>query len=466
MLLFILLRINFSSMKHYFLYIFLLFIFYSCDGSKKTSDFSFLYENEDGMEVFIDSLDLEENNFTKLVYNNHIYQSQIHTVLLHPYGFELGEPILDLQKTDTLILSFDELDSDYKNYYYTLIHCNADWTPSDLLESEYLEGFSEEPIYNFESSFNTIQSYKHYESMIPGENMKPILSGNYLIIVYEEGEKEKPVLSKRLMIVDEKVSIEAEVKRATLLDQRNYQHEVDFKVLHSAYEINNPFGDIYTVITQNNRWDNAIVGLKPVFVKNDELIYDYEEENLFDGGNEYRFFDSKSMRYFSERIKNITFENDTNKIRLYTDKKRSFQRYSNLWQDINGKRLIQVQEGSHNGTEADYALTHFSLPFEHEITHGDLYIFGQISDYGFPNSHRLKYNKETGLYEADIYLKQGYYNYEYVLLKNDGDAISSFIEGTHFETINNYIIYIYHRASGENYDQLIGIKRISSKGLF
>ena len=119
-------------------------------------------------------------------------------------------------------------------------------------------------------------------------------------------------------------------KRATLLDQRNYQHEVDFKVLHSGYEINNPFGDIYTVITQNNRWDNAIEGLQPIFVKNDELIYDYEEENLFDGGNEYRFFDSKSMRYFSERIKNITFENDTNKIILYTDKKNAMNIVSTI----------------------------------------------------------------------------------------------------------------------------------------
>lgn len=465
-LLFLLLRTNFSSMKQYCFYTILFLILISCGGAKKTTDYSFLYEDEDSLGITIDSLEIEENSVTEIVYNNHIYQSQIHTVLLHPYGFELGEPILDLQKTDSLLLSFDELDSDYKNYYYTLIHCNADWTPSDLLESEYLEGFTEEPIYTYESSFNTIQSYIHYESMIPGENMKPTLSGNYLLIVFEEGERENPVLSKRMMIVDEKVRIEAEVKRATLLDQRNYQHEIDFKVFHTGYEINNPFGDIYPVITQNNRWDNAIEGLPPVFVKNDELVYDFEEENLFDGGNEYRFFDSKSMRYFSERIKNIEFENDTNKIRLYTDKKRSFQRYSNLWQDINGKRLIQIQEGTHNGTEADYALIHFSLPFEHEITHGDLYVLGQISDYGFPSSHRMKYNKETGLYEADIYLKQGYYNYEYVLLKNDGEAISSFIEGTHFETVNDYTIYIYHRPSGEQYDQLIGIKRISSKGMF
>lgn len=452
-------------MKHFSLFVFSLLLIASCGGQKETTDYSFLYDDEDSSTTFIDSVSAEEPT-VELVYNNHIYQKNIHTVLLHPFGFELGEPVLELYKNDSLLLSFDELDSEYKNYYFTLIHCNADWSPSDLLENEYLKGFTEEPIYNYESSFNTIQSYTHYETIIPGENMKPILSGNYLLIVFEEGDREKPILSKRLMILDKKIRIEADVKRATLLDQRDYQHEVDFKVLHSGYEIDNPFGEIYPIITQNNRWDNAIEGLSPVFVKNDELVYDFEEENLFDGGNEYRFFDSKSLRYFSERIKNIEFENDTNKITIYTDKKRSFQRYSSLLQDINGKRLIQVQEGTHNGTEADYTLTHFSLPFDHEITHGDLYVFGQISDYGFPSTHKMIYDPETGLYEADIYLKQGYYNYEYVLLKNDGEAISSFIEGTHFETVNDYTIYIYHRPSDEQYDQLIGIERITSKGMF
>lgn len=444
----------------------LLLFLAACGGSQKTADYSFLYEEEDSVEIIAVDFAMQEVEEVELIYNNHIYQPSIHTVLLHPMRFEMGNPILNINRGDSLILSFDELDEAPENYYYTLIHCNADWTPSDLLESEYLNGFTEEPIYHYESSFNTIQNYTHYEAIIPGENMQPTLSGNYLLIVFEEGKREQPVLSKRMMILDEKVRIEGDVKRATLLDQRNYQHEIDFKVLHPAYEIDNPFGDIYPVITQNNRWDNAITGLPPVFVKNKELIYDFEEENLFDGGNEYRFFDSKSLRYLSERIKGISFENDTNKITLYTDKKRSFLRYSNLWQDINGKRLIQVQEGTHNGTEAEYVLTHFSLPYEHQITHGTLYVFGQISDYGFPETHRLIYNDETGLYEADIYLKQGYYNYEYVLLKEDGNAISSFIEGTHYETKNDYTIYIYHRPTGEQYDQLIGVKKLNSKGLF
>ena len=368
-----------------------------------------------------------------------------------------------MNKSDSLLLSFDDLDGNFKNFYFTLIHCNADWTPSNLLESEYLEGFTKAPIYNYESSFNTIQSYSHYKAIIPAENMKPILSGNYLLIVFEEDKRELPIFSKRMMILDRKVSVEASVKRATLPDQRNYKHEVDFKVLHPAYEIDNPFSNVYTVITQNNRWDNAIKNLSPIFVKNNELIYNYEVENLLMQVMNTDFSTARVYGIFLNELKTLFLKNDTNKITLYTDKKRSFQRYSNLWKDINGKRLIQVQEGNHNGIEADYALTHFSLAFEHKITHGDLYVFGQISDYGFPSTHRMKYDSEKGLYEADIYLKQGYYNYEYILLKNDGNAISTFIEGTHFETLNDYIVYIYHRPSGEQYDQLIGMERIKSK---
>jgi hypothetical protein len=283
--------------------------------------------------------------------------------------------------------------------------------------------------------------------------------------VYPESEKDKPILSKRMMVMDKKVSVEGRVKRATDLEQRNYQHEIDFSILHTGYAIDNPFGDIKILITQNDRWDNAVSGLEAVFVKDNEITYDYEEENCFDGGNEYRFFDFQSLRYLSERLANISFENDTNKITLRTDNERRFQRYSNLVQDINGKRLIRVQEGSRNHIEADYALVKFTLPYQYEITHGELYVHGQISDYGFPESHKMHFNEEKGLYEATIYLKQGYYNYEYVFKKNEGGSLSRFIEGTHYQTVNDYKIYIYHRPTGEQYDQLIGIQKLTSKDL-
>ncbi len=457
-------------MKHSFLTIsFLSLLLFSCGGTKKTTiDTDSLYENE-SEDTIAESSEEVEKEFIEpkqiLKYENAIYNPDIKTVLLHPTGFELGNPLIHLNYKDSLLLSFDDLSNRPKRYMYSLIHCNADWTPSDLLQNEYLEGFYEEPLIDYDFSFNTIQPYINYHTTIPSNNLRPILSGNYLLIVYPENEKDNPILSKRMLVIDEKVSVEGIVKRATDLEQRNYQHEIDFNIIHTGYSIDNPFGDIQVVITQNDRWDNAITGLQAVFVKENEISYDYEEENCFDGGNEYRFFDCQSLRYLSERLADISFENDTNKIILRTDNERRFQRYSSLVQDINGKRLIRVQEGNRDNIEADYALVTFTLPYQHQITHGDLYVHGQISDYGFPDTHKMHYNEDKGIYEASIYLKQGYYNYEYVFKKNEGGSLSRFIEGTHYQTVNDYKIYIYHRPTGEQYDQLIGIQKLTSKDL-
>lgn len=457
-------------MKHSFLTIsFLSLLLFSCGGTKKTTiDTDSLYENE-SEDIITESSEEVEKEFTEpkqiLKYENAIYNPDIKTVLLHPTGFELGNPLIHLNYKDSLLLSFDDLSNRPKRYMYSLIHCNADWTPSDLLQNEYLEGFYEEPLIDYDFSFNTIQPYINYHTTIPSNNLRPILSGNYLLIVYPENEKDNPILSKRMLVIDEKVSVEGMVKRATDLEQRNYQQEIDFNIIHTGYSIDNPFGDIQVVITQNDRWDNAITGLQAVFVKENEISYDYEEENCFDGGNEYRFFDCQSLRYLSERLADISFENDTNKIILRTDNERRFQRYSSLVQDINGKRLIRVQEGNRDNIEADYALVTFTLPYQHQITHGDLYVHGQISDYGFPDTHKMHYNEDKGIYEASIYLKQGYYNYEYVFKKNEGGSLSRFIEGTHYQTVNDYKIYIYHRPTGEQYDQLIGIQKLTSKDL-
>lgn len=446
--------------------VFIGYILMSCGGEKKVSSFNTdLYENEiDSIDLNLETTDSEEEQVNYL-FENAIYQPSIKTVLLHPSGNELGLPMMKLSLNDTLLLSFDDLSREPRNYYFTLIHCNADWSPSDLMQNEYLEGFFEEPITDYSFSFNTIQAYTHYKTTIPSSQLRPILSGNYLLIVYPEGQKEYPILSKRLMVINKKVNISATVKRATDLEQRNFQHEIDFSIRHAGYNIDNPFSDIKTVISQNGRWDNAITDLQAVFVKNQEIIYDFEEENCFDGGNEYRFFDIQSLRFLSERLINISYQNDTNKVMLRSDYARPFKRYSNFVQDINGRCLVRVQEGNDNAIEADYALVKFTLPYDHNITHGELYVFGQISDYGFPESHKMIFNFEQKQYERSIYLKQGYYNYEYVLKKNDGKTINRFIEGTHYQTVNDYYIYIYHRQSGELYDQLIGVEKLTSKDL-
>ena len=398
-----------------------------------------------------------------IIYKNETFNRQIKTVLCHNTIDELSLPIINLNSAEQLLISFDDLDTDIKDYYFTIIHCKSDWTASDLMQSEYIDGFTDEPITNYEFSFNTLQKYSHYSFNFPTEELKPLLSGNYVFKIYEQGGE--TIAFKRFMVLETMLTIKAEVRRATLVDDRKTKHEIDFIIKHPNITIADPFSDIKVTIKQNNRGDNAITDLKPLFVKNNELIYDYQEDNTFWGNNEFRHFDIKSLRYQSERIKEIIFDSTYHHVYLFNDRKRPFDRYS-IEPDINGKFLIKSQEGWKSSIEADYAFVHFTLPVDH-ISYGELYVIGKFTNWQLEAANKLKYNADKMQYEASIYLKQGYYNYHYALKDTTTNRVDvSFIEGTHYQTRNDYYIYVYYRAVGDRYDRFVGFLKTSSKELF
>ena len=331
------------------------------------------------------------------------------------------------------------------------------------MQSEYISGFTNEPITDYEFSFNTMQRFTHYSFTFPTEEIKPLLSGNYIFRVYEEGGAN--IFYKKFMVLETKLNIEANVRRATLAEDRNTKHEIDFSIKHQNLVVADPFSDVKVHIKQNNREDNAITDLTPLFVKNDELIYDYEDDNTFWGNNEFRHFDIKSLRYQSERIKSITFDSTYNHVYLFNDKKRPFDRYS-IDPDINGKFLIKSQEGWKSSIEADYAFVHFTLPVEN-ISYGEIFLLGGFSDWQLNDDCKMQYNADKKQYEASIYLKQGYYNYHYALKDSTTNRVDvSFIEGTHYQTRNDYYLYVYYRAVGDRYDRFVGFLKTSSKELF
>ena len=344
--------------------------------------------------------EIERTEFEK-IYKNETYNQQIKTLLCHKIQDELSLPLLNLNAEDQLLVSFDDLDADIKDYYYTIIHCNSDWTASDLMQSEYISGFTDEPITDYEFSFNTLQQYTHYSFSFPSEEMKALLSGNYVFKIFEEGGK--TVAYKRFMILETKVTIEAQVRRATLAEDRKTKHEIDFTIKHPNLVVADPFSDIKVTIKQNNKEDNAITELTPIFVKNNELVYDYEDDNTFWANNEFRHFDIKSLRFQSDRIKEITYDSTFNHVYLFKDRTRPFDRYS-IEPDINGKFLIKSQEGWKSSIEADYAFVHFTLPVDH-ISYGDLYILGGFSDWELKEDFKLEYNNEQKQYEGSILLK-------------------------------------------------------------
>lgn len=398
-----------------------------------------------------------------LRYEDYVYKEKIKTVQLHKEGWPLAEPIIELNTNEKIKLSFDDFDNGIGDYSYTIIHCNSKWEDSELIPTDFINGFFENEILDYSHSFNTIQSYIHYNLIIPNEDLGIKISGNYILKVFEEGKPDVPILTKRFMVVESKVTVIPSVRKATLISDNNYKQEVDFVINHEGYSVMNPYGDLYVVIRQNGRWDNAISGLNPVFVRDNELIYDYDEDNVFNGGNEFRNFNFKSFRFQTEFIEKYEFDSLGNNVHLYRDKLRYFLRYTSH-SDINGRFFIKNDEGDNSEVDADYAYVHFTLPYEAPMINGSIYILGGLTNWGFGLGSRMKYNYKKFAYENVLYLKQGYYEYEYVYLE-DGKKIGEapLIEGSHYDTENEYSIFVYNTSPSQNYNSLIAVKKFSSR---
>lgn len=397
-------------------------------------------------------------------YSDWSYKPNIQTVKLHESSFDANPAILELNGNALLELSFDDLDFDKKNYSISFVHCTANWEPSNLMNSEFIDGFFEANILNFTFSSNTIQKYTHYSITFPQANIKFTKSGNYLVFVYEDNDKEKLVLTKRFMIYENKVTVLATTRQASGNDEQFEKQHLDFSILNSAYDLTNPFTDLKVIITQNNRWDNAVNDIKPTFVEPTKLTYSLDDKSTFNGGNEFRYFDSRSLRTYTERINDITRDSASiYHLELKRDDLRTYKNYL-FYNDINGGYLIKNQDMSTNpDVEADYAWVHFFFPYDNAVSEGNFYVLGKLTEWRTNKTNMLTYNYKKFGYECKLFLKQGYYNYTYVFLSDNKKAgDETLTEGNHWETENDYTIYVYHRQRGTYYDQLISVKRLNS----
>ncbi len=392
-------------------------------------------------------------------YKNKVYKDNIKSVQLYPPGDPLSYPVVYLNDGRQLELHFDDLDKSYKTYAYDLIHCNANWEPSGLVVQEYISGFFNAFIEDYQYSFNTLYPYIHYKLRFPNREISFTKSGNYIIKVYVNNDKEDLILTRRFYVVDQKISIKSQVKMATLAKHRDYKQEVDFTLNLNNYSVIDPYADLKVIISQNRRTDNAITDLKPLFVRTPELVYNYERENLFDGNNEYRFFDTKELRFQAINIDGIQIIDGKTHVYVIPEEPRSYKQYF-FQNDINGLRLIKRDNSQDPNREADYIKTFFTLKYEG----GDLYVFGQLSEWQFLPEFKMEYLEVDEEYRCTALLKQGYYNYSYVFLP-DGETKGdmSLVEGTHSATENDYFFLVYHRQQGEIYDRLVGFSKISTK---
>jgi hypothetical protein len=393
---------------------------------------------------------------------NAVYEEGIQSIKLTPLGVEYGQPIIQMLSNERLMLTFDDLLQKDRYLKYTLIHCSHDWQYSSLNQIEYLDGFYEDLITDYSYSFNTIVPYTKYKLVFPTGEMRIAKSGNYLLVVYDD-RIDHPLFTRRLMVLDrQQAGIKPNMTYAQDVQYRSTKQQVDFTVYTDAYTIRNPAMYLHATILQNGRWDNAIVGLTYRNAKPGEYSFNFDNlnRNVFNGVNDFRTFDIRTLRSPADRITSVNFNNRINQAYVMEDLARPWGAYVTN-PTLKGCCFYANRDFTGQNTE-DYVLVHFSLRCDFQVGEGDLYVFGELTDWQIAPKAKLTYNPENNYWETNFYLKQGFYNYIYVFVpKTKGKGAKqiddTYIEGNHWETPNNYTILLYLQEEGTSYDKLIGV---------
>jgi len=374
-------------------------------------------------------------------------------------GAKMSLPIMELNGKDVLQVSFDEMSHTSHSYAYKVLHCNADWTMSGLNSNEYLSGFTTSNITNYVRSVNTTFQYTHYTLQLPNSDMSFKISGNYVVQIYEDNQTENPIAQACFLLVEPRVSITAKVRGNTDTELSGRLQQLDFEDSLNGYSVRDAAQELKVVVRQNNRIDNQVTDLQPTYFAGSKLSYINNKSLIFEGGYEYHRFDISSVYAAGEGVADVKFLNQHYDVALVNNKIQNSKIFTSD-RDVNGKFIINLQNKQiDDNIGADYMFVHFNLPTKQPFFDGQLYLGGEFNYNLLNDAVRMKYDGKTESYVQTVLLKQGGYNYQYWFVpKGENKATVERVDGSFWQTGNEYTIYIYHRPWGERYDKLVGVK--------
>jgi hypothetical protein len=388
------------------------------------------------------------------------FSDKVKTLQVHPADQWDGTPIAELNGIEEILISFDVMEAAPGAYTYTVTHCNADWTPSQLISSEFMNGFQDRYITDYAPSFNTTMNYVNYRIAFPNEDVRLKVSGNYAVRVFPEYD-DTPVLCACFSVVDRRSDISMQVTSQTDRGMNNFYQQVNFTIAYGN-EVKTPMQDLKVFVRQNNRTDNEAALVKPLRIQGNRLVYEHIPALIFEAGNEYRNFEMTTRQSNGLNIETVQYYPPYYHVRLYPDPVRAGRSYS-YCEDINGKVFIRTLSGTDADTEADYYIVRFFLPCKNPYPEA-VYILSEAFNNRLNERSKMDYNPAEGGYEKSVPLKEGYYNYLYVTQKqNSRDGSPALPEGNYYQTENEYRVLVYFRRAGDKYDQLIGTQTIRFK---
>ncbi|WP_200976350.1 DUF5103 domain-containing protein [Echinicola sp. 20G] len=389
-----------------------------------------------------------------------VFEENIQTVQLYRNGVGLGAqmnaPVIPLGSSG-LVLEFDDLAFEPDRYSASLVHCNADWTPSGLKSADYLSQFNEFNVNTYDYSINTRVPYIHYTFEVPAVSK----SGNYLLKVYRGRDEDALILTKRFMVYDAQLKVGASLIPPTQTAERMTGQQIDIQVNYANREIRDPGKNVKVIVRQNQRWDNAKMGQQPTFIREERSLLEYRffnSENIFDAGNEFRFIDLRYVRTTGRNIATMKLESDVAYAETSVSQPRADLSYME-YLDLNGQYIIENLERGNAKLESEYVLVTFKVDMK-EIE-GEPYVFGSLSNWGKSVAAKMDQVGISKQYQTSILLKQGWYDFQVAVKEGmDWDTLS--MEGSHFQTENEYDVLVYYRDFGSRYDELLGYITINA----
>lgn len=389
---------------------------------------------------------------------NKTYRPEIRTVSCYNEQKEQSIPIITLKSAERLIFTFDDLEGGSKNYWYTIEHHNSDWQPSRLSPIDYLENFADDRIVDYDYSSNTLQKFTHYTLSLPNQQISPKISGNYLLKVYLDGDLNKPVVSQRFYVVENRVNAGLEVQPSMEVPLRSTNQKINVNIFHSG-PIQNPSSDLKVVVMQNLIPFSATLTTKPSAIKAGEISYKDPYSNDFSAGNEFRKLDIRSFRALGANVQAINHDS-LNEVILFTDVPAS-GKYVRTF-DENGNFFIRNQDGRDPQTESDYAMVNFSIKPAASFRDKAIYVVGRFNNYTCSGENKMQYDETSGKFHCRLKLKQGLYDYKYVVKDTKtGKVNETALEGSYFETENSYQVFVYYKNPVSRWQELIGYSQTS-----